>query len=200
MGKSIRATSTAATPARAKRQPARRLAPKRRFGKKEKTPSLMERLRRIRSRRKGATLLDLRRHSATGWGIQRRACTIQGRQRHNPLPPRGARACKVDWTDREIPREGSRRAREASPARRVVVLCAQAADGASKFLCAESRKCLRLCVDEPGADSSPSAPLLSHEFPALQHGSPPLWAALSVEDAVPRVNCPECQVRPVDHR
>ena len=44
-------------------------------------------------------------------GVQGRPCAVRGQQGHDPLPALRARPGEVDRTHREVPREGSRRAR-----------------------------------------------------------------------------------------
>ena len=46
-----------------------------------------------------------------------RPCTIRSQEKHDPLPTLRARPREVDRTHREVPREGSRRAREGEGGR-----------------------------------------------------------------------------------
>src|SRR5712692_11948606 len=64
-----------------------------------------------------AALLALSRHRSRRRGVQGRPCTVQGQQGHDPLPPLRARPREVDRAHREVPREGSRRAREGESSR-----------------------------------------------------------------------------------
>src|SRR5437868_3113506 len=49
--------------------------------------------------------------------VQERPCTVRGQQGHDPLPALRARPREVDRTHREVPREGSRRARQGEGGR-----------------------------------------------------------------------------------
>ena len=50
-------------------------------------------------------------------GVPGRPCTVRGQQGHHPLPALPARTGEVDRTHREVPRRGSRGAREAEASR-----------------------------------------------------------------------------------